>query len=528
MKVKKLLAIVMTSIIASSIFVGCKKAETTTPDKKEPDKISEPEKLSGFLASKDPIEMTIHMHYWNRMVFDDSWDVFKKAAELTNVTLKGTASKTAADSKEVFNIMLASGDIPDIIHYASKSDMDKAGLDGALIPLNQLIDQYAPDLKKFYDENPEVKKAATAPDGNIYYLPQKPGGKAGKAWFIRQDWLDNLNLEIPKTVDDYYNVLKAFKERDPNGNGKQDEIGYAQRDKVGGVYDLLILWGARRHEFVENGEYKYGVLQPEFKTAIANVAKWYSEGLIDKEIFTRGNNARNVLMDNNTLGSTHDWIASTAKLNLDYKDKVQGINFATIAPPQNSKGQIVEEHMRPVVNQTGWGISSSNKNPEAAMRYLNFWYTEEGRKLMNYGIEGKTYTMENGKPKLNAEVMNGSTVDNLNKIGAQVEIGFFQDFEYEKQWMIDVALKGTELYEKGNWFAEQMPTLIYTAEEKKKLDELQPPIDTFIEEKLQKWVLGGEPVEGNYEKFVDELKNMKVEELIAIKKGAYERYKSIK
>jgi putative aldouronate transport system substrate-binding protein len=522
MKTKKVLALIMTSIIASSIFVGCKKTEAPSVDNKQQ------EKLSGFLASKDPISMTIHMHYWDRMVFDDNWEVFKKAAELTNVTLKGTAAKTSANSKEAFNLMLASGSIPDIIHYASKNDMDKAGMDGALIPLNDLIDKYAPDLKKFYEQHPEVKKAATAPDGKIYYLPNKPGGKAGKAWFIRKDWLDKLNLQEPKTVDEYYNVLKAFKENDPNGNGKQDEIGFTQRDKVGGVYDLLILWGARRGDHIDNGKYKFGVLEPEFKEAISNIAKWYKEGLIDKEIFTRGNNARNMLMDNNTLGSTHDWLASTAKLNLDYKDKVPGVNFVAIAPPKNSKGKIVAEHMRPAVNQTGWGITSANKNPEVAMRYLNFWYTEEGRRLMNYGIEGKSYTMDNSKPKLDAEVIKGSTVDNLNKFGAQIEIGFFQDFEYEKQWMIDIALAGTELYEKGNWFAEQMPTLIYTVEEKKKLDELQPAIGTFIEEKLQKWVLGAEPVDGNYEKFIEELKKMKIDEVIKIKEAAYERYKNIK
>jgi putative aldouronate transport system substrate-binding protein len=512
---KKLFVLLLAGIIA--LVGGC--SEKSSAPKAEKTESGE----NSTVVSKDPLEMTIHLHYNNgSVVFDDNWETFKKAAEKTNVTLKGVAPKSSTNSEEAFNLMIASGEIPDLV-LGTKANLNKYGKEGAFLPLKDLIKEHAPNIQKYLDEMPEIEKVSVASDGNLYHLPFIADGEAAEGFFIRKDWLDKLGLEVPQTVDEYYEVLKAFREKDPNGNGKKDEIPYFTRINYK-VYDLASLWGGFGKFYIEDGKVKYGPYEKEFGTAMSNMAKWYSEGLIDPEIFTRGAKARDILLTNNTGGSTHDWFGSTANYNDTLKDQVPGLNLVPMAPPENSEGKRVEPTIRaPFNNLTGVAIGHSTKDPVAAIKYLDFFFTEEGRTLMNYGIEGNTYTMVDGKPKFTDEVLSSSDIPGkLREIGAQVIFSYHQDFEYEKQWMNPIALKGAEDYIQNKYFLEEYPALTFTEEEEKVKNDIEPQIMTYLDETMQKWIMGAEKVD--HDKFKKRLEQIGVKELIKVHEEAYERY----
>jgi putative aldouronate transport system substrate-binding protein len=473
-------------------------------------------------ASDKPLSLSVHLMF-DGNVFNESWAVFKRAAELTNVSLKATLPKTVTDRKEAFNMMMASGEISDIV-MSTKANMDKFGQEGAFVPLNDLIDKHAPNIKAFLAKRPDVRSVGTAADGKMYFLPFAPDGEAASGWFIRQDWLDKLGLTSPKTVDEYYKVLKEFKEKDPNGNGQPDEIPFFSRS-ASGVYELLSLWAADQGYALKDNKIVYGPLEPEYKEGIASVAKWYKEGLIDKEIFTRGTKARDILLGNNTGGSNHDWFASNASFNDTLKDKITGFKFLPIAPPANSKGKIVEPTARAVVKSDGWGISASNKHPVETIKFFDFWYTEEGRRMANFGVEGLTYTMVDGKPKFTDEILQGGQVtQNLYKYGAQIQFSFHQDFEYERQYLNSIADKGISEYINNKYIRQQIPILAYTTEEEKKLGNMEASINTYTSEMGQKWILGAQPLETTYDAYVSKLKTLGIDEVLKIKNEAYQRY----
>ncbi|MTV91065.1 extracellular solute-binding protein, partial [Streptococcus pneumoniae] len=134
-----------------------------------------------------------------------------------------------SDFAEKRNLDISSGDLPDAIHNDGASDVDLMNWakKGVIIPVEDLIDKYMPNLKKILDEKPEYKALMTAPDGHIYSFPWIEELGDGKesihsvndmAW-INKDWLKKLGLEMPKTTDDLIKVLEAFKNGDPNGNG---------------------------------------------------------------------------------------------------------------------------------------------------------------------------------------------------------------------------------------------------------------------------------------------------------------------
>ena len=127
-------------------------------------------------------------------------------------------------------MLLASGNITDIVGSSRLKDYaNQFGPSGAFLPLNELIDKHAPHIKSFFDERPKIRQSITADDKNIYYIPNLPDGKLGRAYWLRTDWLDALNLEIPTTVEEYETVLRAFRNQDPNGNDIKDEIPFFAR-----------------------------------------------------------------------------------------------------------------------------------------------------------------------------------------------------------------------------------------------------------------------------------------------------------
>src|SRR5690606_22923264 len=136
---------------------------------------------------------------------------------------------TAADIEEKRNLALASDQLPDIFFRTIMPDnnIDMYGRDGSFIRLNELIDQYAPNIKKLLDEKPGIRKAISRSDGRIYSLPNlvdAPSIQVNSKLFINQEWLEATNQRMPTTTDELYEVLKGFREGDPNKNQQMDEI----------------------------------------------------------------------------------------------------------------------------------------------------------------------------------------------------------------------------------------------------------------------------------------------------------------
>ena len=372
----------MALALAISMVAGCTTNPDTTPISLNEDVLN----LDGYLASADPLTLSIHLHFGTNIMEDDwYWNV--EGAKATNITLHGTASKTSSDSNQEFNTMLVGDVLPDIIH-GTNDQLRDAGRDGALIPLQDLIDTYAPNIRSAFDKFPEAYAGAVDTDGNLYYIPaiyDSEGPTMG--WFVRQDRLDKLGLKAPTTKDEFYNMLKAFKEGDPNGNGKADEVPYL--DRHSSVINLVQLWDVSKANFDvdENGKIYSPKMTEAYKNAMIEISQWYKEGLIDQEIFSR-QNPRESLLNNNLGGALVDWFASTYAFNLSAPKLADGFHITAITPPANTNGTIKNYNTRPVLAGYGWGISKDNKYVAETMKYFDYWYTEEGSLLKTMGVKG--------------------------------------------------------------------------------------------------------------------------------------------
>lgn len=482
--------------------------------------------------SDSKVELTVHMHHKRYTSYNEDWPVEVAACEMTNVCLKNaTIGSNTKNSGEAMNLLLASGKIPDIVGTSRIKDVvNQYGPQGAFMPLNDLIDEHAPHLKAYFDERPNVRSALTAADGNMYYIPYLPDGKYGRAFWMRTDWLDKLGLDVPETVEEYENALRAFRDGDPNGNGLKDEVPYFARQWEE-VIRLVTLFGGRSsgsdtyHDFmVEDGQIKHPYAETGYRDGIKGVARWYAEGLIDAEVFTRGSSAREYLLSENLGGATHDWFASTSGYNRLSKD-IPGFEFKAIAPPANVNGERFEEHRRIPIKPDGWAIGGMNKDPITTIKYFDFWFSPEGRRLVNFGIEGEQYDVVNGEAIFKPEFLDAGPVNSqLYQIGAQLHArGYFQDYKYEIQWSNEFALEGIALYDEGDYLIDQFLGVAFNADEQAVYDKHWPSIRTYMLERQQAWILGSGDVEADWDSYTAELEKMGLSKVLSAMQSAYER-----
>jgi putative aldouronate transport system substrate-binding protein len=261
-----------------------------------------------------------------------------------------------------------------------------------------------------------VKALTTSPEGHTYTI----NGLTESAYYapftfvVRKDWLDKVHLEVPETIDEWYQVFKAFKANDLNGNGKADEVPYS----VGGHVWWLMNWGHAwdLHLFQTGGWYPDADGKMEFEFVNSKTRefygwlnKLYKEGLLDKEFLTMGSEDK--LYEKVTRNSVGAFPAFPNKIpELEKALVTNGAGDAYLVPAIPPKGPNGDQMVEVIgdMSVNGYMITANCKNPELAVKYLDYIYaSKEGMELMNFGIEGWTYTKaEDGSYLLSEDVTN--------------------------------------------------------------------------------------------------------------------------
>ncbi len=462
------------------------------------------------------------------VAYDQNLAIWKKAEELTGIRLINTVSSSVTDENSAFGTMLLSKKLPDIIRSKNRKLRDIAK-EGGLIALDEYFD-IAPNLKAFFDACPDAMDIASLNDGHIYFVPGTTTDldkqdTPSTGFFIRKDWLKKLNLEVPTTIEELHNVLYAFKTQDPNGNGIADEVPFFQREK--NINGLLNLYCTSKG-FIKSEDGKdvvFGGTSDNYREAIKELSKWYKEGLIDNEIYTR-NQAREQLLGQNVGGCTADWFSSTGNFNDAYADIVPGIEFSPMLPPKNINSEITWPDTRGTLHGMGWGISKDcNKDDiEATVKYLDFWMSEEGCKLMAYGVEGISYTIDTDGSVIwsDAAISYADGLPGYRRSIGFMETGTVGIMEAEKAGMSETALEGYDMYE-SIVKNRKLPDLNYTDEEQEIYNKYYNDINTYVGEQQQKWIMGKGDIDSEWDSYVSTLESMGIDKLTKITHDAYTR-----
>lgn len=456
--------------------------------------------------------------------------VIKEISEKTKTRFEFTVSPTTG-AAEKFNLMMSSGDIPDLTVYMSESILKYTK---AFAPLNDLIAQYAPSYQKLMDENPGLRRDITAADGNIYTIQSKAGIKFANAVIIRQDWLDKLGLEAPATLDDYYNMLKAFKEQDPNGNGEADEIPLVLDGSRTRYYDLsasnmgffTMAYGVVEDFMLseDGSEVIFGAVQPQMKEALTYLNKLYAEGLLDAEYLTRDDTSTAGLMQDSKAGMYTAWGIAVDDVG-SIKDPTAELNI--ILPPIGVDGTMrISSQMRQTRSNAA-AVSKDSKVKEHIMSIWDYVFSDEGTRLINFGVEGVNYEMADGKPKYLDQYFNGeeSGLTMLRKDGINSWIPHNQLKEAECGRASQKFSDAIDLYEP--FIIDAVPDLKFTEEEKSTITSVYTSeIKTYMDETLDSFITGKMPLD-QFDAYVEQMNKMGLPDILKIYNDAFARYQQL-
>lgn len=486
----------------------------------------------GLPIVNEPVTLKVLTVRWGSMgdtFTQNQW--LKDLEKNTNVKIEWQVM-SSNDWAEQKSILLASGTLPDIIlGNQTFGDSDIVNNLSFFRPLDDYIEKNMPNLKAAMEETPELKKISTFPDGKIYSLPTRLPSrpKSSRQPVINKTWLDKLGLKAPETIDELYNVLKAFKEQDPNGNGKQDEIPFIEigNDLISpfGIADLN-----NNNTIIKDGKAIYFPVSEEFKEGLKWENKLYAEGLLDKEVFTQDDTMRSAKFQNPDapiVGFTYQWTPDA----VFGKWSDQYVTIPPIAGP-DGKRYTIGNPIGMSLNRNELLITTSSKYPEVAARWADQFYRNEASIQNFWGAIGTVIKKNDDSTYTLMDPPAGTSADawywdqSLRDFGPKyVSPSFEQKIVLNPESGDGLKLQLDKLG--SEYVTEPFPNVMYTSEEFEELPTLTTDIDGYVNTMRAQFISKGGIDEG-WDDYVKQLNKMGLEKLVKIRTDAYSRYMSVK
>jgi putative aldouronate transport system substrate-binding protein len=488
------------------------------------------------LVSETPITLRVmySAHSWTKDC--NTLPMFQELEKKTNVHVEWDQVRSGWDEKK--STVLASGDLPDVF-LSGLSDNDIVSNIDYFVVLNEYIDKYCPNIVKMFSEVPDTKRISVFPDGNLYSLPQvrmyRP--ESFNVMMINQQWLDNLGLQQPTTLDELEQVLIAFRDKDPNGNGKKDEIpmdyckgrGLFSIDTLTGSYGIVDDF-SNDMVCVKDGKVFFQFAREEFKKLYIYLNKLYKENLINKEVFTQDYSqmmARSQDPEIAKVGFTLGWSI------VDRMGPAWAPQYKALAP---LKSEGVDKPLYPAhaarvkMGTNVFEMTKSNKYPVETMKWINEFYGEDMSVQGYYGSIGECVTK--------------------NPDGTYVQLPPKEEGYSQDRWMwTNTLVDGSPMYASAE--LEKKVTIVPELMQRVELDKVfQPyfpaaediyPIVKFdkavvdeltliktdifklVDQKMAEWVVKGN-VETEWDNYMKQLEKMGLKRMEEVYQKAYDDY----
>ena len=526
---QRTMGLVLIAGMLSGSMVGC----SSKSESKTSSKVESGINLEGLPIVDKPVTLTVLTTRWGNM--GDSFTKNKWVQDLetkTNVKIKWQV-ESLNDWSTKKTTMLASGELPDIIlGNQSFSDEDIVNNQSIFLTVNDLVEKYMPNYKKALADLPDLKKAVTFADGKMYSfgknLPSRP--KSCNQPVINKTWLDKLGLKEPTNLDELYNVLLAFKTKDPNGNGKADEIAITGSSDIS--MDLLNPFGitdvnGTNMMVQSDGSLVYFPTSQQYKEGLKWLEKLYSAGIIDHESFTQDNTMLTAKSQDPNIarvGFAYQWTpdATFGKWSSQYE---------TIAPIKGTDGKQYAggdpNGVSSIVRNEA-EITTSCKQPEVAARWLDQFYTGEASIQNFWGAIGTVISKNSDDTYILNDPPAGTSADawywdqSLRDFGPKfVSADFQKKIKLSSKSGDGLKLELSKLSDA--YITTPFPNVMYTSEENQTLPTLTTDINSYVKQTRAQWITKG-GIDNDWDAYVKKIKSMGLDELIKIRTDAYNRY----
>lgn len=522
---KKALAFVLAFTMATAVFAGCAKKDASKEENKESTN-------KESTVSKEPVTLKVFMSASTNKVQPDKMPFYIDLQEKTGVKLDFEA--VTQNANERVSLIFASGEFPDIMFKgATETQVAEAVEGGQIVSLDEPINKYSPTWKKLLEKDAYVKKMSVSKDGKIWALPQVRQEESNSGIrdlvLINKTWLNELGLQMPKTTDDFYNVLKAFKDNAGKGSIPKNVIPWAVRFNQyanGGEYELYSSFGVftpGSTNFMsvdEKGKVVFSAVNPKMKDALKYFNKLYKEGLIMPEMFTDNVSAYDskVLMQPPMVG------VASRYYGLDIEEK----NYTAMPPLYGPNGEkpMFRQQIN-AVQRNAFIVFKNNKYLPETMKVAEYIAQPENSILALYGPVGThvtktgsgysqvnlTQDMLNIVPDANLpivvteETMKGFTYNGLHQ----------QRAEYIKNVYKEFIAPIERFY----------PALVFTSEQSASIQNIQTDLLNYIKQTHAHWIVDGN-IDAEWDGYIKKINDLKLDNLLKIYQEALDSFNGVK
>lgn len=457
---------------------------------------------------------------------------FKKAEEYTNIKVE---IPLVTNATEGLNLIIASGEYPDIWSSLAMytGGLSKALEDEIIIDLTSFMNENAPNYMSILNSDENIYRNAVDDEGKIcsmYELYDSYTSVAGH--IVRKDLLDGIGMDLPVTYEDYTEMGRKFLVE----YGISDPILITSDSSFfGGGYGTngfgLSGSGGVSHIYREDNVIKSAFLEDGYRKYVEQLRDWISEGIVNRDFISYGATNNEPMNQAIILGGNAGVYYGHALNITAYPEQasMEGFELAPIVAPVEKEGDVVHfSSMRSLVQMNkNMQVSSQCSNVELALKWLDFWFSDEGYYLHGYGVYGESYTFdEDGNPKYTDLILNNP--DGLTpQVARNINTGQTAAFNSQNavfQIYSEKNMEAVELWRVGTDDAGLMPSaLSLTTDEGLEVSSISGDLETYAAETVLRFIMGEKPM-SEWEEFVDQCKTMKVERVIEIYQTAMERY----
>ncbi len=544
-RMKRLLSLLLALIMAGSVFAGCGQAGGESKDNGETD----PSGNGVVTLTMAGVDNSQGADWNNTLAFAEYEKRLGIKFDATVYTSEQWASR--------LTLILAGEEIPDILAMTNskmpRADLEKYAAEGYFLDFSKYLDDM-PNLRALMEQNEAYANAITMEDGSIYGFPtyNKRGDSSKHGYyFMSQKWLDNVGMDRPESLDDLYNVFKAFKEQDANGNGDpNDEIPLGINASYYGA-EFPILWahgiysknGTYHLQVDENGEVQLMDISENYKDFLKYMHKLYEEELISPDAYVITNDELLALAQEDKLGLSSHWTNRCANYTYDTNEWYIDVGYTSKYSPERTV--VLDSKINTTYNLVA---SADTKNPEAVVKFVDYMFTDEGAISGGNGYEGISFDLKNiaGYGTIdhtgywedkyeNQEVYrqtvatnnSGSALMNANvgTIYHMLENVDDETLKSDEVWAVASAnvLREQAIRQEGLVKKDQFPNLFYTEEESKERATLYTDINNYLSTMKAQFITGEKDIDATWDEHIAQLKAMKLDRLLEIEKAAYAR-----
>lgn len=430
-------------------------------------------------------------HDWDNNQF------FARMENRTGVHLTFMQYTKRSEWQAAKNKMFQTGDLPDVLFKAALSaeEMERYTEDGRLIDLLPLLAEHAPNLWTLLLQHPDWLSAIMLPNGKIGALPMIQTPSTQNALWINQSWLEALNLPMPTDVESLQTVLAAFRDLDPNGNGRKDEVPMAFL----GPWELKFFshaWGVVANDYHiyldDAGTVHFWPLEDSFLDMARTLKQWYADGLLDKNGFTTADELRRIT--DKKADNSYGAMFAPSPVNLV---PFEAAADYVILDPLAFEGKQIYRDLTGPVTGGAFAITSACDDPAKMLAWVDVLYAEEGAAEALAGIEGVDYLRDEsgkwdwvgGTSGMSLDALNALSLYDTGAMPWLFPTSFYGCYAHE-----DVHRLFEEELRFSTFLKQPFPATVLTQAQREQVAALQGALAPYVDEMLARFVLGEEPL----------------------------------